>query len=258
MAKILVLALALGGLGCAAGRSESPSSPPQGLPLPAPGSGLYCLHRGGVPVGIERYTVTSSGAAWVLVGHQQHYGGAEVRLDYRLSADLRSGQPEAVELSVEVVGEARRVRVQRRGPWLEVEGDGAGGAFHRRVAFSPGTWIGFPSPLFEALAVGAREGPGPSHDRVVLLYPPELSAVVRRAEIEPRGVQGSDRRYLIRLGEGLAPVGLWLGADGHPSRVRRYLGDAVPLEAVRSSSCAPARSTSARPLEAGFPAKVAR
>ena len=238
MPKFLVGALALGIFGCAAGKPLGPLSPGDGPKLPAPGSGQYCLRRAGAVVGIERYTVTSTGASWVVVGHQEHYGGAKVHLDYRLSADLRSGQPEGAELQVEVMGQSRRVRVTRRGPWLEVEGEGAGGASRRRIAYSPGTWIGFPSPLFEALALGTRDGKVLTRDRVVHFYPPELSPVVRLAEVEPRGAEGEDRRFLIRPGEGLAPVGLWLGPDGHPTRVRRYLGDAVPLEAVRSSSCA--------------------
>jgi hypothetical protein len=238
VAKFLVLALVLLVIGCAGSANPDRASPWSGPQLPAPGSGQYCLSRAGAPVGIERYTVTATGASWAVVGHQAHYGGAQVELHYRLWADPRSGQVEGLDLRVGAGGLSRRVRGIRRGPWLEIEGEGAGGAFRRRVPWSPGTWIGFPSPLFEALALGARDPNGASRDRVVLFYPPELSPVVRLAEIEPRGAEGEDRRFLIRPGEGLAPVGLWLGPDGYPTRVRRYLGDAAPLESVRSSSCA--------------------
>lgn len=160
---------------------------------------------------------------------------------YRIEAERSDGRPRALFLEVEVAGERRRLRGRRQGAYLELEAEGAGGASTRRVAWGRDTWIGFPSPLFWALGLARGRTEERRGDRVVLFQPPELSPVVRWAEIEARGQDAQGQRFLIHPGEGLPPIGVWLAPDGLPTRLRQADPGAPVLEAVETASCSAPR-----------------
>jgi hypothetical protein len=212
-----------------------------GPALPGAGSGAYCLSRGGVRIGHERYTIRDGPEGWIAEGVQRFEGAMPIEVRYQVASD-RDAEPTAFSTRIEIYGEHREVRGLRRGPWWELSGSGIGGAFERKVAWAPGMLLGFPSPIFEALMLGhlaPRIGAEKIEARGMLLAPPELSPAVRQMAFVARSSDARGRRYAISPGEGLPPIAVWLGDDRLPNKVRRF-GDPAPLDAIRTATCAEA------------------
>jgi hypothetical protein len=216
--------------------------------LLSPRIGRYQIVRDGVPIGYERFVITSSTSLWKVVGETVFEGAANHKQGYSLAIDQRTAEPVAFEAWIEVLGARRTARGWEKKGNFEVRIRGIGGKEARSIPYAPGTTVGFGTPLFHTLALTLllpELVPGkPIEVRTIALSLPMLSPVVTLQTYTLRDRVDGIARVESRLAAARAPTGLWVQPDGLPLKVRAVGDDGVPVDMILEGSRFAATSTS--------------
>ena len=209
-------------------RSAGPRAVAVRPALPRASAGVYDVQGPAGALGIERFTVTSTGGRWVVRSRRIMPAGEEV---FVLELDLETAEPVRFDILRRIDELERRVRGRRVEGWFEVSSDGVGGRSESRLPYAPGTLIDAPTPTFKAVALALLSeslaaGP-PVPVRTVRVEGSLLVPRVLLSTFEGRGQR--DRLALVRLSRhGAADTGLWAASDGWPVRMRVLGPDRQP------------------------------